>query len=119
MKKLILLIIFSTTLFSSCSKDDSNVQSGCVNSFNLLINKDWFPPEEDSGFFAIINFNSNGNYSENGLQDGTWKLDSDCTTMHLIVDNTGGIEYQYQIISITSNLLKIKGPLGIIITYHS
>jgi hypothetical protein len=37
--------------------------------------------------------------------------DVDCT-IHLIVDDTK-LEYQYQIISITSNILKIKGPFGI------
>jgi hypothetical protein len=47
------------------------------------------------------------------------ELDGDCTTIHLIVDDTGVPEYQYQIISITSNILKIKGPFGIIVTFHS
>jgi hypothetical protein len=63
--------IFSATLFSSCSKDDSDAQFDVLIIFNLLINKDWFPPEEDVDFLCN-NFNSNGNYSENGFQDGTW-----------------------------------------------
>ena len=119
MKKIALFLCITLIYASSCSKDDSNEQSGCSNTFDLLVDKDWFPPEEDSDIFAIMRFNSDGDYSENGTYDGTWELESDCTTIHFYVADSGGLEFQFEIISISSNSFKVKGPFGAILTYHN
>jgi len=118
MKKIALLLILLIGI-SSCSKDDSNEQSSCSNNFDLLVDKDWFPPEEKADFLAKMRFNSDGDYFENDTYDGTWELENDCKTIHFYVANSGGIEFEFEIQSITKDAFIIKGAFGAIVTYHN
>lgn len=119
LKKIRIIILVFTLSLISCSKDDSVDQSDCSNTFNLLVDKDWFPPVESADFLAVLRFDSNGNYSEDEVYAGSWEFEDGCNSIHFFVVESGELEFQYEIILISSDSFKIKDPFGAIITYHT
>ena len=102
-----------------CSKGDSVDQSDCSNTFNLLIDKDWFPSETNTDTLAVIRFNSNGDYSENEIHANTWEIEGDCNLILFFIADLQSLDFQYEVISISSNTLKIRNPSEEILTYHT
>ncbi len=78
MKKVGIIILVFTLSLISCSNDDSDDQSECSNTFNLLVDKDWFPPTESADILEVVRFDSNGDYYENENYGGTWEFEDDC-----------------------------------------
>ena len=103
---------------SSCSEDDSSEESTCNMNFDLLVDKNWNPPEIDGDWLAVMRFDSDGKYYEDGEFDGNWEFNDNCNAIRFFVADSGGLEFEYEILSISSDSLRIKGPFGAIVTYH-
>ena len=119
MKKIGIIILVFTLSFIACNKDDSDKQSDCSNSFRILVDKDWFPPVESADSIAVLRFDSNNDYYENEVYAGTWEFESDCNSIHFYVGDFGGLDFQYEIISLSEGTLKIRTTSGAVIIYHT
>ncbi len=82
MKKIGIIIFVFTFNLISCNEDNSDEQANCEGTFDLLIGKDWFPPEESADIRVVVRFDSNGDYFENEVFGGTWELEDNCTIIH-------------------------------------
>ena len=109
MKKLLLL---SALLIFACSSDggDNNIDNN-QDCISLLTNKTWFPVEETSEIFTYIRFDSNGDFYEEGQLDGTWDLESNCSTINFDIIGSS-IDFSYEIVSINQNLMVVNTVLG-------
>ena len=109
MKKLLLL---SALLIFACSSDggDNNIDDN-QDCISLLNNKTWFPVEGTSEIFTYIRFDSNGDFYEEGQLDGTWDLESNCSTINFDIIGSS-IDFSYEIVSINQNLMVVNTVLG-------
>jgi hypothetical protein len=109
MKKLILL---SALFIFACSTEngDNNIDNN-QDCISLLTNKTWFPIEGTSEIFTYIRFDSNGDFYEEGQLDGTWDLESNCSTINFDIIGSS-IDFSYEIVSINQNLMVVNTVLG-------
>jgi len=109
MKKLLLI---SALFIFACSTEngDNNIDNN-QDCISLLTNKTWFPVEGTSDIFTYIRFDSNGDFYEEGQLDGTWDLESNCSTINFdIIDSS--IDFSYEIVSVDQNLMVVNTVLG-------
>ena len=107
MKKLLYLFLAITII--SCGGEDDNGDS--QNCFDLLVDKTWCPVEGTSEIFTYVRFDSNGDFYEEGQLDGTWILESNCSTINFDIIGSP-FDFSYEIVSINENSMVVNTTLG-------
>jgi hypothetical protein len=119
MKQIILIASVLITL-SSCKKEVTNPQNtstgaSCSSINSMLTTGEWIPME-DPDIFAVMRYDTDGKYYENGNHDGQWSLTQNCDSINYTTNNN--YIFKDYIVSITSDTLIMEGFLGQLKYHH-
>ncbi len=119
MRQIIAISLVVITL-SSCKKEvtnPSNVSTGvsCSSINSMLTTGEWIPME-DPYFFAVMRYDTDGKYYENGDYDGQWSLTQNCDSINYVTNEND--MFKDYIVSVTSDTLIMEGFLGQIKYHH-
>lgn len=116
------IVLVATVLIalSSCKKEvtnPNNVSTGvsCSSINSMLTTGEWIPME-DPYFFAVMRYDTDGKYYENGDYDGQWSLTQNCDSVKYVT--TENDSFTYKIVSITADTVIMETFFGQIKYHH-